>query len=154
MEHFFFCTYSPGLVFIHSLKFSSDVPSSGSYLPTKLPLFLCARGYSLACSTSKHFTDHFYHISQTCLCQFLTFFCCGHLWQFGNAFEVIHSFSELCFKNTLKIIRETDNTGIQSVPYTSLVPRTTYLVCLHVRHPIFRSPESSADVAHLDFFFY
>lgn len=121
---------------------------------TKLPLFLCARGYSLACSTSKQFTDHFYHISQTCLCQFLTFFCCGHLWQFGNAFEVIHSCSELCFKNILKIIMETDNTGMQSVPYTSLVPRTTYLVCLHVRHSIFRSPESSADVAHLYFFFY
>lgn len=153
MEHFFFCTYSPGLVFIHSLKLSSDVPSSGSYLLPNSP-FLCARGYSLACSTSKQFTDHFYHISQTCLCQFLTFFCCGHLWQFGNAFEVIHSCSELCFKNILKIIMETDNTGMQSVPYTSLVPRTTYLVCLHVRHSIFRSPESSADVAHLYFFFY
>ena len=135
------------------LKLSSDVPSSGSYLLPNSP-FLCARGYSLDCSTSKQFTDHFYHISQTCLCQVLTFFCCGHLWQFGNAFEVIHSCSELCFKNILKIIMETDNTGMQSVPYTSLVPRTTYLVCLHVRHSIFRSPESSADVAHLYFFFY
>lgn len=67
---------------------------------------------------------------------------------------LIHSFSELCFKNTLKIIRETDNTGVESVPYTSLVPRTTYLVCLHVCHFIFRFPESSADLAHLGFYLF
>lgn len=65
VELFFFCTYSPGLLFIHSFKPSSDVTSSRSYLPTKLPLFLCATGYPLPCSTPKPFTNHFYHICQS-----------------------------------------------------------------------------------------